>query len=112
VPRTFKQILDDCNDLKIRKQARYKRSDDDLSAFEYTASQANIPVPNQIFAKIIDKEGRLANYFKDSELDIEGMLEECEDIINYHAFMIMSLERMYKSPSKDPFKREATQGRS
>ena len=91
--RSFDTILNSCMELKTEKQHRYKRGPDPLSAFTEAASKANIPIPNLIFARIVDKEGRLSNYIKSSEYDTDGMIEELMDIINYSVFMIMALER-------------------
>lgn len=92
--RTFDEILADCLKLKNQKQLKYKRGEDPLSAFLYTSSAAKIPLVNHIFARIVDKEGRLSNFLSDNPLHIDAMIEEAEDSINYLVFLIMALERL------------------
>lgn len=110
---SFEEILSACVLLKKEKQSRYKRGDDPLSAFIESSGRANIPVLNLIFARIVDKEGRIANYLKDEVLDRRAMMEEFMDTINYSVFAIMALQKLVTPtaeaqdsdiPHTDPFR--------
>ena len=91
---SFEEVLGACIVLKREKQNRYKRGDDPLSAFLESSERANIPVLNLIFARIVDKEGRIANYLKDEILDLHAVTEELMDTINYSVFAILALQRL------------------
>jgi len=92
--KSFEEILGACISLKKEKQSKYKRGDDPLSAFIESSGRANIPALNLIFARIVDKEGRIANYLQDEYLDIPAITEELMDTINYSVFAIMALQRL------------------
>jgi len=91
---SFEEIIGACISLKNVKQSRYKRGDDPLSAFIESSKRANIPTLNLIFARIVDKEGRIANYLQDEAVDAIGITEELMDTINYSVFAIMALQRL------------------
>lgn len=110
--RDFKQILDDCYKLYLEKNAKYKRTVDPLSGFKHASSRAGISLPRHIYTRIAEKEGRLDNFFLDETLDVENMLKETEDIINYYTFETMALELYLEEylnkgthKSRDPFKK-------